>query len=326
MKEPQMYLLRIVFVALAVAAGMSCSYLILLKYVRDPNPRVVSFMEGVEQSKILVVGTSHFYHGIDPDELPMPTSLIGLSDMDFKGLVRAAEAWIDRLPSIETLILELAPEPLQVDVTKFNPAAYGQLHDFGLTWLHASDEYLENISIFFEDALWPLYRFRLPPFDIFDRLLDKKVGLESASTYNKENVRLHRGFEIDGQSMASERLQKLSAEFVRRISDAQTEEGLRRNQEALKQVLNLRRSHPHLRILLLSTPRYPEYLKLQPHDWQNVLDEAVRELNGVLQFSDFRQTVMPDQAFIDPVHLSAKGAKIFSMQIRDLIVQAAPIR
>lgn len=263
------------------------------------------------QTRVLALGSSHAYEGIDPRAVGAPEMTLGADGFDYRVMESVLAGHLPRLEGLSVLLIELDIAPLLFDT---------------LAWYDGDDTpYLElEPDIGALDAE-PLLRARLcwEQTVAYSRLLrpflrrEKLAPLDLARLLKGKRRRPVPGFFGSPEVMLERNTgEKVVAAHRRHLDVARAE----RNLPALDRTIAVARRRG-VRVVLVRFPKHRSYVEATPPEWTELLDESLawlraRHADPPLDLWDFEaMDGLADDDFADADHLNRNGARKLTAEL-----------
>jgi hypothetical protein len=284
-----------------------------IRLAQIPNPYNIkkARLESSPSTRILVLGSSHALGGLNPDELGLPAiNLAGYSqDLYYDSQLVLRE--IDRLPSLECVVLELSYFSLEYDMEasceEWRSCYYRRY--FGIPHRHFVNEFdLRNYSLFF------LYG---PDLARQILLTGQDPGF---SAFVQANGWAENPVPVDPNAAVSDGAARLAAHH-----GLMREENLGRNLAVLDELLEVLHRR-EIQVVLVTTPVYRSYSTEFDPQRESRFRGAVRHLQSRYgaRYFDFSNDARFDaHDFYNSDHLNRNGAtklsRLFGGELQEMV-------
>lgn len=281
------------------------------------NPITLAVQTMGEQTRQLNLGTSHFYHGLDPQQFGAPAvNLVGPA-MNYACLESVLNTHLQRMPNLEYAVIEFDVVPMLGDTLEDMQRDYRNLYDLEIEANDLDVNVLQKTDFMLQRWLrrgWPSAYFashKLSPHDIV--WFDRRIGQPA------EEIVPHRQPGFWPKQSVMSRIN----DGEKRIQAHQknlTPKRKRSNFTALLRIID-RLQQRNVHIVLVSPPHHESYWRHMPDDWTADLDEAMtmirqRFSQQALPWWDYRYWRSANtHLFYDGDHLNTDGAQLFTQTI-----------
>lgn len=258
--------------------------------------------EYADSVKVLVLGSSHSYFGVNPDAFRVPAFNAAYVSQDLKRDSFILSKFIHQLTSLQTVILP---------VSMFSP--------FSLLEKGEEAFRMKNYVLYYD---YPFYKTSLKYwFEIANFNVDNWRQLFAAESHRQcSDLGWGTAFSLSEKDFDGWKL--TGEEAAKRHSSKTDLEVYNENLEIAKGVLGLCKSR-HINVLLLTTPTYITYREnISNKRYAQVMafcDSLVNDCPGTLYLNLFDDKRFVEDDFFDADHLSDVGALKLSRILDDYL-------
>lgn len=270
--------------------------------------------ESLATSRVVFAGSSHAFLGIDPREVPFPSTNVAAPGWDYTVVEAAVRNNLDRMSALELAVVELDPVPLRIDSTSVLRGSCRALRVWGIPPEEVPCDDLEGGGGplgELETDLIP--RFRLTPHSIWDAVKPSFRG--PAATIGP--IAGHRIIGLRRPTAAQ--IERDGRKRVQWVAGAFGGDDLRRNRAALLRLVALftERGVP---VVMLTLPHQHSFSSNTPPGWRRELRqilERLRHRSGrrIPWWNFETDPAYGAEDFMDSVHLNSRGARAFSRRL-----------
>lgn len=294
---------------LVMAAVLYGGMRVLEAVYDEPNWASMGAAAIDDKTKILAMGSSRIFFGLDPRVMKRPTVNLSVNYLDAVAMQDLWAKYGARASGVETVIAELCVVNLKFDTMRINPKG---LRDLGLDIVPTPRDFLTHFDGAVRRLLLPIFTWRLTPSFYEMHAATKAPGREPMA-------------EVPGFVPTTVRMAYPDDFSRRRVAYFQNEMGAFRddvvtaNIEAYKNLIATLNAAGK-RVVLVRFPIYQPVYHYYPANWVAEIERALSALRSdpALKFEfwdehDF-QGLSADQ-FRDPEHLNAAGATVFTRHL-----------
>ncbi len=311
----------LVFLGILVAA-----WALLAPWTARENYRTLAVAALSEETRVLVLGTSHVDMGLDPRRIEVPAMNLSADICDFVCLEAVVAGHVDRLPGLELVLLEVDVVSLIYDTFATYQGDHRNFLDLAPSIDALRESWGRKARLRWDRAL--LYSSWVGPFLARQKFAPREIlraWREKREGPRQPLLAGHRSFdkvmteENDGKAILAIHAEEGSLANVDR------------NVEALIRTLRFLRERD-VGVVLVRFPHHRSYWENRPQSWdatyQRALGRVWREFGrDAFSYWDFeRIPVFSDDEFRDGDHLNAKGSERFSAVVNGRVLEALPVR
>lgn len=296
---------KIIVCVSALALMFPFSYLILVTYVKDENSRTSALKSITDQTKVLIVGSSHVATNIKPALISISAMNLSIPNANYTDVLKMMLKVWDKAKNIEILVIEFS-SPMLLRGSGGTIRQMAQF-DFGFSDANLWNEFMQDPIDSFRNCIFYIYNYRLVPRHMFDRTLQptRKTRYENPGheTYQAN---------LDKNRSKSSAIKRYQAVF-----ETTTRDSIYKNTLALKKAILMARER-HINIIFLKMPEHEQLDFIRPTVWKDdPLIPILADLPLIDKTSWHRSN---DLFFGDFDHLNDRGAAHFSIEIDKLLM------
>jgi hypothetical protein len=294
---------------LVIAAVLFGSLRLLVAVYDRPNWASMGAQALDASTRIVAMGSSRIFFGLDPRQMPRATVNLSVNYLDGVSMRRLWRQYRDRVPNVDTVIAELCVVNLKFDTMRINPKG---LRDLGVDIVPGPRDFLTHFEGAVRRLLLPVFTWRLTPeFYRMNAALDAP---------GREPMAAVPGFVPTTVRMAfPEDFGRRRVAYFQREMQAFRDDVVAANIDAYKAMIG-ELNAAGKRVVLIRFPIYQPVYHLYPTDWVAEIDRTLKALRAdpTLKFEFWDehayQGVTPE-LFRDPEHLNAAGAGAFTRYV-----------
>lgn len=289
-------------------------WLLLYLFPREhpAQRRSPSFESLQPDTRILVLGTSHVAFGVDPSLFDQPTVALAAGGLNYELMELVMKRALERATNINCVVIETDIISLRGDsVEKFN-GDFSQVYGLGLSWVDLPRSWLWRLRQALRESP-PLF-----PFFFAKRLLPRTfVWDQGGGEQLAKTADLVRGFVGATEVIEPWRDGAVVVGFHK--------EDLKPNRWQVNTAALLRMldqlDREGRRVVLVRLPHHSTYLKAQPPEWEQQVEQlvaTVRVRHPNVPFWDWMGAPgFEETEFADGHHLNVRGAERLTRMLVD---------
>ena len=276
------------------------------------NFQVMAVRTLSSETKVLGIGSSRMFYGIDPRQMPDSYVSLAANYLDMKGAERIWHKFSDDLPALKLVFIELSVSTLFYDMEVLAPQA---LQPLGLDIFPEASDFLFRPDHAIRLLLSPIYRWRLTP-DFLESHFETKTDLDEP--HNAIAGFIPSKLKLTQPQLFAERKVAQTREHMEHFGPGIFE----RNLDAAKR-LALALQQRGVKTVFLRFPMDKHVWPVFEQDWSRKVQAAFIDIKANAPHATFLDlSHSPDflsDEFRDPDHLNAKGA----LRYTDLVAPVA---
>jgi hypothetical protein len=283
---------------------------ILLKFVKDENPRTAAIASINAQTRVLIVGCSHVGTNINPSTIDPPAMNLSIPNANYTDVLRMLKKVWHMAPNLDVLIIEFS-SPMLLRGSGGSIRSIAQL-DFNYSDGFSLAEFMKNPDENLHLFLYYIYNWRLVPRHMFDN--------DFNSTRTK-SIR-YPGYEGFTVKLDPLKARLSSIKRYHAIFESTDRSSLEANSLALKETL-LMAKEKNIKTIFLKMPEHEQLRYVRPSVLSDAPLLAIVKKNPVIDMMDWQHR--DDDFFGDYDHLSELGALEFSHVIDKLLKEKSKV-
>lgn len=297
---------------LALLICFFCARQLLLIAYTEPNWQSLAVKSLSQETKIVFLGSSRFYYGIDPATVAEKSVSLNANYLSASYMLKIYKTYEHQLPNLKAIVFEHSISTYLFDTAHVDP---GGLKRLGVDFTPPLAEFFHAPKDSLKRLLFPIFHWRLTPFDI--------KNYRETLTNGDEIQNQYPGF------IPSKLTMNFPAELIPReitkmkdLIQSQPQKTLHRNTAAALELAQIAKDKD-IEFFAIVPPRFidKEYATLA--EWDHFLSlqlEKLKETNPHVHVFNARTEVkFGSQKFRDPDHLNASGAYEFSRILKNYL-------
>jgi hypothetical protein len=269
------------------------------------NFQVLAVRALSNETKVLGIGSSRMFYGVDPRNMPGSYVSLAANYLDMIGAERIWSKFSDDVPAVKLVFIELSVSTLFYDMEALAPQA---LQPLGLDIFPEVHDFFYRPDHAVRLLLSPIYRWRLTP-DFLEAHLETKTDLDEP--HDKIPGFIPSTLKLTQPQMFAERKVAQTREHMEHFGASIFQRNLDAA-ERLAQALQKR----GIKTVFLRFPMEKHVWPFFEKEWSNKVQSAFAEIKSHtpdVSFIDLSHSPdFPSDEFRDPDHLNAKGALRFT--------------
>ena len=284
-----------------------------------PNWKTMAIDELDGSHKVAFIGSSRFFFGIDPREIPGESITLAGDYLDATSAERLWRKYGEQMLGLRVVFLEGGLSPIFYDTARLAPNV---LRDFDLPVFATWQSILRDPAGWLRELVWPLWRWRWNPGFWERHQRHRSNPSEPKDAYP--------GFVPSNLELSyPEDMAKAKVAEAREVLAQHAPDHVARNKAAMRRLIR-ELFDRKFEVVYLRMPIHRAVWSQFPPEWEALVAAEILDLQLLfprLRIRDeSRRPGLGAEMFRDPDHLNAKGARAFSRVLANYMESFGDIR